>query len=207
MVYGFLDIARTPSVKAAQAANASDALWNNFKGDRAFDRFAEAEVQFIATRDSFYLATVSESGWPYVQHRGGPPGFLRVLDDRTLAFADFRGNRQYISLGNASANDCVALILMDYPSRRRLKIYPRIEAKDLSADSTLEEKLKLPGYKAKPERAFLLRLEAFDWNCSQFITPRFTEAELEPALAPMRARLDALEAENKALRDRLAGSK
>jgi uncharacterized protein len=207
MVYGFLDIARTPSVKAAQAANASDALWNNFKGDRAFDRFTEAEVQFIATRDSFYLATVSESEWPYVQHRGGPPGFLRVLDDRTLAFADFRGNRQYISLGNASANDRVALILMDYPNRRRLKIYARIAVKDLSADSTLAEKLKLPGYKAKPERAFLLHLEAFDWNCPQFITPRFTEAELEPALAPMRARLDALEAENKALRDSLAGSK
>src|SRR5665213_1611559 len=205
MAYGFLEIAETPSVKAAQATNDSDGLWTDFKGKRAFDRFTEAEVQFIAARDSFYLATVSESGWPYVQHRGGPPGFLRVLNDTTLAFADFRGNRQYISLGNAAANDQVALILMDYPNRRRLKIYARIEAKDLSADPSLAEKLALPGYKAKPERAFLLHLEAFDWNCQQHITPRFSEAELSTAFAPVRARLEQLEAENKALRAKLAG--
>jgi len=205
MAYGFLEIAETPSVKAAQTTNDSDGLWTDFKGKRAFDRFTEAEVQFIAARDSFYLATVSESGWPYVQHRGGPPGFLRVLNDTTLAFADFRGNRQYISLGNAAANDQVALILMDYPNRRRLKIYARIEAKDLSADPALAEKLALPGYKAKPERAFLLHLEAFDWNCQQHITPRFSEAELSTAFAPVRARLEQLEAENKALREKLAG--
>jgi predicted pyridoxine 5'-phosphate oxidase superfamily flavin-nucleotide-binding protein len=205
MAYGFLEIAGTPSVKAAQAANGSGRLWTDFKGKRAFDRFTEAEMQFVAARDSFYMATVSESGWPYVQHRGGPPGFLRVLDDTTLAFADFRGNRQYISLGNAAANDRVALILMDYPNRRRLKIYARIESNDLSADSALAEKVALPGYKAKPERAFLLHLEAFDWNCQQHITPRFSEAELSTALAPVRARLEQLEAENKALREKLAG--
>jgi uncharacterized protein len=204
MPYGFLDIARTPSVRAAEAANGCDGLWNDFKGHRAFDHFTEAEAQFIGTRDSFYLATVSESGWPYVQHRGGPPGFLRLLDDKTLAFADFRGNRQYISLGNAAANDRVALILMDYPNRRRLKIYARIETKDLNDDPALAEKLALPGYKAKPERGFLLHLEAFDWNCPQHITQRFSEAELEPALAPLRARLEALEAENKALREKLS---
>ncbi len=206
MAYGFLDIARTPSVKAAQAANRVEGLWTDFKGKRTFDRFTEAEAQFIAARDSFYMATVSESGWPYVQHRGGPPGFLRMLDDKTLAFADFRGNRQYISLGNATANDRVALILMDYPNRRRLKIYARIEAKDLSADAALAEKLTLPGYKAKPERAFLLHLEAFDWNCPQHITPRFSEAELAPALAPVRQRIERLEAEIQALRDRLAAT-
>jgi len=206
MAYRFLDIAATPSVKAAQAANGSGPYWADFKGSRTFDRLSEAEVQFIAARDTFYMATVSESGWPYVQHRGGPPGFLRVLDDRTLAFADFRGNRQYISLGNAAANDRVALILMDYPNRRRLKIYAHIETQDLGANPALAEKLALPGYKAKPERAFLLHLEAFDWNCPQHITPRFSEMELEPSLAPIRARLEQLEAENKALRDRLAGS-
>jgi len=206
MAYGFLDIARTPSVKAAQAANGSDRLWTDFKGKRAFDRFTEAEAQFVAARDSFYIATVSESGWPYVQHRGGPPGFLRVLDDTTLAFADFRGNRQYISLGNAAANNRVALILMDYPNRRRLKIYARIEAKDLSGDPVLTEKLVLPGYMAKTERAFLLHLEAFDWNCQQHITPRFSEMELSIALTPVRERLERLEAENMALREKLAGS-
>jgi predicted pyridoxine 5'-phosphate oxidase superfamily flavin-nucleotide-binding protein len=203
MAYGFLDIAGTPSVKAAQAANGSGGYWAGFKGDRTYDRLTEAEAQFIAARDSFYLATVSESGWPYVQHRGGPRGFLRIIDDKTLAFADFRGNRQYISLGNAAACDRAALILMDYPNRRRLKIYARIEATDLSANPALAEKLELPGYKGKPERAFLLHLEAFDWNCPQHITPRFTEAELETALAPVRARLEQLEAENRALRERV----
>jgi uncharacterized protein len=171
MAYRFLDIAGTPSVRAAQEANGSGEFWTTFKGDRAFDHFTEAEAQFIAARDSFYIATVSESGWPYVQHRGGPAGFLRVLDDKTLAFADFRGNRQYISVGNAAANDRAALILMDYANRHRLKIYARIEVRDLNAYPTLAEKLALPAYKAKPERAFLLHLEAFDWNCPQHITP------------------------------------
>src|ERR1700754_1927508 len=120
MSYGFLDIASTPSVKAAQTANGSGDYWNGFRGNRSFERFTAAEAAFIAQRDSFYMASVSESGWPYIQHRGGPAGFLKMLDDRTLAFADFRGNRQYISVGNLAGNDRVALILMDYPGRRRL---------------------------------------------------------------------------------------
>ena len=207
MTYRFLDIAGTPSVKAAQAANGSGAYWKDFKGKRPFEGLSDAEAQFIAARDSFYMATVSETGWPYVQHRGGPTGVLRVLDDKTLAFADFRGNRQYISVGNAAANDRAALILMDYPNRRRLKIYARIELKDLSTDPVLAEKLALPGYKAKPERALLLHLEAFDWNCPQHITPRFSDAELEVALSPVRERLEQLEAETRALREKLANSK
>ncbi len=204
MAYGFLDIASTPSVRAAQAANGSAGLWENFKGHRDFDRFGEAEQQFIAERDSFYVASVSETGWPYIQHRGGPAGFLRVLDDKTLAFADYRGNRQYISLGNVAANDRVALFLMDYPNRRRLKIYARIETKDLTADPALTDKLMTPGYKGKPERAFVLHLEAFDWNCPQHITPRFTENEIDSALTPVRARIAQIEAENKMLREKLA---
>ena len=202
MAYRFLEIASTPSVRAAQAANGSSDFWNDFKGNRSFDRFTGVEADFIAACDGFYMATVSESGWPYVQHRGGPPGFLRVLDDKRLAFADFRGNRQYISLGNAAANDRAALILMDYPRRRRLKIYAHIEAKALAADPALAEEVALPGYRAKPERAFLLHLEAFDWNCPQHITPRFSEMELEPVLTSLRTRLEQLEAENKALREK-----
>ena len=202
MAYGFLDIAATPSVKAAQVANGSAGLWANLEADRAFDRFTESEAQFIAARDSFYMATVSETGWPYVQHRGGPPGFLVLLDERTLAFADFRGNRQYISVGNLGANDRVALILMDYAERQRLKIYARAEARDLAADPDLASRLATPGYRAKPERAIVLRLEAFDWNCAQHITRRFTGAEL----APLAARLTELEAENSALRAKLAAS-
>lgn len=206
MAYKFLDIAATPSVRAAQAANGSGAFWANFKGGRAFDRFTELETRFIAERDSFYMATVSESGWPYVQHRGGPLGFLKVLDDKTLGFADFRGNRQYISLGNVAANDRVALILMDYPSRARLKILAHMEARDFAAEPELAAGLATPGYKGKPERAFLLRLESFDWNCPQHIVPRFTLTEIENSISPLRSRITALEAENQALRAQLASS-
>ncbi len=204
MSYKFLELASTPSVRAAQEANGSLKMWQELEADRAFDRFTPAEVAFIAARDSFYMATVSETGWPYIQHRGGPSGFLKVLDDTTLGFADFRGNRQYISLGNVAADDRVAMILVDYPNRKRLKILGRVEARDLRNDPALAAQLVLPGSKAKVERAFVLKLETFDWNCPQHITPRFTAAELEPALAPLRARLEALEAENAALRARVA---
>ncbi len=202
MGYDFLDTLSTPGVKAAQAANGSAEFWSR-SVDREWNRFTPAETAFIAARDSFYMATVAENGWPYLQHRGGPAGFLRVLDDRTLGFADFRGNRQYISLGNLSGNDRTALFLMDYPNRSRLKILGHAEIKDLAGDAKLAEQLLVPGYKAKPERAMLIHLTAFDWNCPQHITPRFTEAELAPALAPLRQRLAALEQENAALRARL----
>ncbi|QBM75998.1 pyridoxamine 5-phosphate oxidase [Sphingomonas sp. AAP5] len=204
MSNAFLTLATTPSVLAAQVANGSAGLYDTIGGRRPADRFGPAEVQFIAERDSFYLASVSESGWPYVQHRGGPAGFLKVLDETTLAFADFRGNRQYISLGNVAANNRVAIFLMDYPRRRRLKLYARIEARDLSTDPVLASKLDLPSYRGVPERVFLLHLAAFDWNCPQHITPRFTEAEIAAASAPLHTRLAALEAENIALRTALA---
>jgi predicted pyridoxine 5'-phosphate oxidase superfamily flavin-nucleotide-binding protein len=200
MSYGFLDIAATPNVKAAQAANGADELWSSFDGDRTSDRFTEAEAAFIAQRDSFYMASVSESGWPYVQHRGGPPGFLVMLDDQTLAFADFRGNRQYISVGNLAGDDRVALILMDYAGRRRLKLYAHASLVSLADEPELWAMLELPGYRAKPERAIRLRLAAFDWNCPQHITPRFTEAEVARAVEPLTLRLQELEAENAALR-------
>lgn len=206
MPYGFLDIAATPSVKAAQEANGSRALFENFEGDRTFDRLGPDEAAYIAARDSFYMASVSETGWPYVQHRGGPPGFLRVLDEKTLGFADFRGNRQYISLGNIAANGRAALLLMDYPSRARMKLYARIEARDLAGDPELARMLAVEGYRAKVERGFVLHLEAFDWNCAQHITPRYTQAQIDAALVPFRAQMAALEAENQALRARLAGT-
>ena len=204
MPYDYLDFASTPSVRAAQEKNGSGEFWAHFEGDRRSDRLTRGAAAFIAARDSLYVATVSESGWPYVQHRGGPPGFIRILDEKTLAIADFRGNRQYISAGNLAANDRAALILMDYPNRRRLKVYAHVEAKDLTADPELAAELALPGYKAKVERGLIIHLVAFDWNCPQHITPRFSEAELAPALGSLRARLEALEAENDALRARLA---
>jgi predicted pyridoxine 5'-phosphate oxidase superfamily flavin-nucleotide-binding protein len=200
MPYGFLDIASTPSVKAAQAANGSSEMWEQFQGRRAFDRLTENEAAFIAARDSFYMATVSETGWPYVQHRGGPAGFLKILDETTLGFADFRGNRQYISLGNIAANNRAALILMDYPRRTRLKILAHMEPHNLEVGSDLAACFSLPGYKGKAERAFLLHLETFDWNCPQHISPRFTVAEIESTISPLQARIAVLEAENAALR-------
>jgi predicted pyridoxine 5'-phosphate oxidase superfamily flavin-nucleotide-binding protein len=198
--YKFLDIVSTPSVRAAQAANGTRQMWENFKGHREFDRFAEDEAAFIAARDSFYIATISESGWPYVQHRGGPPGFLKVLDEKTLGFADFRGNLQYISVGNLNADNRAALILVDYPNRARLKILAHIEVRDLGAEPELAERLSLPGYKARPERAFLLRLETFDWNCQQHITPRYTMEDIEAAVSGLQAKMAVLQEENKKLR-------
>ena len=205
MAYGFLDTLSTPAVRATQAANGARKLWEREDIDRAFDRFTVGESAFIAARDSFFMASASESGWPYVQHRGGPAGFLKVLDETTLAFADFRGNRQYISLGNVAAENRVALILMDYPHRARLKILAHLEVRDVAADPALAAALALPGYKAVAERAFVLKLHAFDWNCAQHITPRYTASEVAAFVAPMQARIAELEAENQALRARTEG--
>lgn len=203
MPYGFLDIAVTPSVRAAQEGQGAPDFRQS-STDRACDRFTEAEIAFIRTRDSFYMASVGETGWPYMQHRGGPPGFLRVLDETTLGFADFRGNRHFISLGNLATNDQACLFLMDYPRRARLKIYVRVEVRDLTGDPDLAARLATPGYRGLAERAFLLRLAAFDWNCQQHITPRFTEREIAASLERIGRRMQELEAENAALRAKLA---
>ena len=204
MSYGFLDVANTPSVRAAQRAMGTEHLWQDFKGHRQFDQFTANEATFISQRDSFYMATVSETNWPYVQHRGGPQGFLKVVDEKTLAFADYRGNRQYISVGNLTANDRAALILVDYAAKARLKIYAHVEPVSLEANPDLAALVSVPEYKAKPERILLLHLVAFDWNCPQHITPRFTEAEIAAGLEPLRERLAMLEAENASLRAQLA---
>ena len=203
MAHGFLDVTMTPSIRAAQAAMSSDRYWQDFKSRRDFDRFTPREDVFIAERDSFYMATVTEAGWPYVQHRGGPRGFLKVLGDKTLAFADYRGNRQYISVGNLAADDRAALILLDYPRRARLKILAHVEVVPLDSDPDLAARVVDRDDKAKPERILLLHLVAFDWNCPQHITPRFTEAEIAETVQPLHDRLAALEAENTALRERL----
>jgi hypothetical protein len=203
MSYGFLDIAITPSIRAVQQQMGADEIWTDFRGHREFDRFSAAEAAFIEQRDSFYIATLSETGWPYVQHRGGPRGFLKLIDEKTLAFADYRGNRQYISTGNLAADNRACLILMDYPNRARMKIYARVDIVALDEDPALAARVTIEGYKASPERVFLLHLEAFDWNCAQHIKPRFTEQEIDQALQPIRSRVEALETENAALAARL----
>jgi predicted pyridoxine 5'-phosphate oxidase superfamily flavin-nucleotide-binding protein len=200
MTYRFVQSLETPRVRAARDANGVGGRRDSKEADPTTDRFSPGELAFIAERDSFYLATVSPTGWPYIQHRGGPPGFLRALDDQTLGFADFRGNRQYLTLGNLADDNRVALILMDYPHRRRLKILAHMTPHDLKAEPDLAARLATPGYRGHPERGFTLKLHAFDWNCPQHITPRFTAAEIEAAVAPLRARLADLETENARLR-------
>lgn len=177
MAHKFADLAFTPNVKAVQEDNGSRMAYARFEqGEDHHDRLGPHEAAFIASLDSFYLASVSETGWPYIQHRGGPAGFLKVLDEKTLAFADFRGNRQYISVGNLRTDDRVSLFLMDYANRARLKILGRARVVD-AADGPILRKLAVPGYRASIERAIVIALEAFDWNCPQHITQRFTADE------------------------------
>jgi len=193
MSHRFAEIAFTPNVKKAQEANGSRQSYARVEtGDVHHDVLGPRETAFISERDSFYMATVSETGWPYIQHRGGPPGFIRVLDQKTIGFADFRGNRQYVSVGNLATDDRVSMILMDYPNRARLKILGRARLVGLEAKDILD-RLSLPDYRAVVERAFVITIEAFDWNCPQHITPRFTPAENETAVAPLRLRVAELE--------------
>ena len=204
MPYHFLEVAVTPSVRAAQADMGVDQIWLG-ENDRPSDTLTENEIAFIATRDSFYIASVSETGWPYVQHRGGKTGFLKVVDHQTMAFADYRGNRQYISAGNFAANDRACLFLMDYVRRTRLKVYAHVERLTLDADPSLTDLVSDPTYRGRAERIFKLRLEAYDWKCPHHIIPRYTEQQVEQAVAPLRQKLQQLEAENAALRARLEG--
>jgi uncharacterized protein len=161
--------------------------------------------EFLAGRDECYLATVGETGWPYVQFRGGPPGFLRVVDDHRVGWADFRGNRQHITAGNLAGDDRVAMIVMDHPTRRRLKVFGRARIVFAEDDPDLIEALRLPDYEAVVERAVVVSVEAFDWNCQQHITPRYSVEEFEPLLGGLRQRITALEAENAGLLARLTG--
>jgi len=176
-------LAFTDSVKAAQESYGHRATAQKLEASEAPDHeIGPAEAAFIAARDSFYMATVNDEGWPYVQFRGGPAGFLRVLDSKTLAFADFRGNRQLISTGNLAHEERASLILLDYPNRRRLKILVRGRVYSAEERPDLIELLEDPTYRARVQRAFVFDVAAFDWNCPQHITPRFTRAEVEAGL-------------------------
>jgi predicted pyridoxine 5'-phosphate oxidase superfamily flavin-nucleotide-binding protein len=198
----FADIAFTPAVQAQQSAYGSRAAYARMQaGSRPAAGLGPQEAEFLASADSFYIATVSETGWPYVQHRGGPRGFLKVLSPTRIAFADFRGNRQYVSVGNAARDDRVAAIVMDYPRRRRLKLLGHLRLEEIGAAvRELAAAVELPDYRARVERVALIDIEAFDWNCPQHITPRFTEAEVQEALTPLRERVAQLESELARLR-------
>lgn len=198
----FAEIAFTPAVKNQQTLHGSRAQYARVESSgNSGATLGPAEQAFVQARDGFYMASVSETGWPYIQFRGGPKGFLHVLDDHTLGFADLRGNTQYISTGNLLENDRVALFLMDYAHQTRLKIlgHTTIHEGTEEAQQWID-RLYIPEKGARPERAMILRVEAFDWNCQQHITPRFTEEELTGILAPVRQRLAALEEDNARLR-------
>ena len=200
----FSDIAFTPAVRAMQTRMGSRSAYARM--DTAADRhdsLTARETEFIQARDGFYQASVSETGWPYVQFKGGPKGFLRVLDSKTLAYADLRGNVQYISAGNLQGNNRVAIILMDYAQQRRLKLLGRVRLVDKADDPLLVAGLQMPGEDGEPERAVLIDVEGYDWNCPQHITPRFTEEEIEAGLAPVRAEMARLQQALREAQDRI----
>ena len=195
MPHRFFDIAFTPSVKRAQEASGSRSSYarTESRPDVVSHRLTASEAAFIEARNSFYMATVSETGWPYIQHRGGPTGFVRVLDERTIGFADYRGNRQYVSVGNLTTDDRVSLFFMDYANRTRLKMFGRVRVVGLDDQAALA-RLEVPDYRAHVERGFLITVEGFDWNCPQHITERYTPEEVLAVTAPLTARIAALEA-------------
>ena len=198
----FAELAFTPLVKEKQEQHGSRRQYARMEeiGEPG-DRLTDFEREFIAERDGFYMASTGETGWPYIQYRGGEKGFLHVLDDQTLGFADLRGNKQYISAGNLQHDDRVALFLMDYPRQQRLKILGRAGIhENHAAGAELIAKLRVPGEKTPTEHVVVIHVEAFDWNCPQHITPRYTQEELTEALEPMRRHMEALEAENARLR-------
>ncbi len=192
MAAKFMQLVLTPAVQAAQ---------EHYFGKRQSvaeaperDPFTADEAAFIAARDSFYMATTNADGWPYVQHRGGPTGFLKVLGPHQLGFADFKGNRQMLTTGNLGGNERVALFLMDYPNRERLKILGHARVLDARENGALADQLTpAPELRSKIERLFLIEVVSFDWNCPQYITPRYTAAEVDVHTAGLRAQIAELQ--------------
>jgi uncharacterized protein len=203
MAKNFAEIGFSPASKALQEKMGSRASYARVEANTFYDGLTEHERRFIAECDSFYMATVGDNGFPYIQHRGGPKGFLTVLDKNRLGFIDFSGNKQYISLGNLATNQNVALFLMDYARKTRLKLYAKAEIVELADNPKLFDALDLSNYNARPERLFVLHIEAFDWNCPQHITPRFTTEEIEKALQPQKMYIKNLENEVETLKNKL----
>ena len=201
----FGKLAFTPLVKELQERYGSRKQYERMEGSGASqDRLTDFEKEFLAGRDTFYWATTSSTGWPYVQHRGGPKGFLKVIDDRTLAFADYRGNKQYITTGNLLSDDRVAMILVDYPRQARLKILGRAEIFEGAKAEKWLARVRVQGYKATIERVFVIHVEAYDWNCPQHITPRYTAEEIQEGMRSVQERIQTLEQQNEDLKKEVA---
>ncbi len=194
MAHKFAEIAFTPTVRQVQAEHGSRRAYANLD-EGEFDQnnlIGPNEAAFIETRDSVYMATVSETGWPYIQHRGGPTGFIKVLNERQLGFLDYRGNRQYVSVGNLQGSDRVSMFFMDYPRKARLKLLGH--ARVVTNEEATDLGLIIPdGYRARSERAFVIDVAGFDWNCPQHITERYTVEELRPTISKLQARIAELE--------------
>ena len=193
MATKYLDLTFTDAVCRAQKQYYGNE--GKIVGAPERDSLSEAEAQFIAGRDSFYLGSINESGWPYIQHRGGPQGFLRVIDERTLAFADYKGNRQLLTTGNVSVNDRVALFLMDYKNRERLKILGHARVEDARAHPELVAQLTDSKMRSSVERLVFIDVVSFDWNCPKYITPRYSAEEVNELVGPLKTRIAELEAQ------------
>ena len=203
MAKNYASLAFTDPVKKMQEKVGSRVSYERMEKGTYVDGLTENEIDFIANRDSFYIATIGENGYPYLQHRGGPKGFLKVLDTKRLGFIDFRGNAQYISVGNIATHNQVAMIMVDYPSRARLKIYAQAKIIELNEDHKLREQLDLKEYMVRPERMMVFDIDAYDWNCPQHITPRYTAEEINEAFVPQREHIAHLEQEVKRLKAKL----
>tara|TARA_B100000809_G_scaffold238103_1_gene258561 strand:+ start:291 stop:905 length:615 start_codon:yes stop_codon:yes gene_type:complete len=203
MAKNFAEIAFTDAVKKLQDKYGSRKSYERMEKFSVIDGLTDNEMTFIENRDSFYLATIGVKEFPYVQHRGGPKGFLKVLDTKRIGFIDFIGNRQYVSVGNMATNTNVSLIMIDYPSKSRLKIFAKAEIVALDDTSELFKTLNLDNYKFRPERMMVFHIEAYDWNCPQHITPRYTVEEINEAFTPQNEYIVKLETELKTLKEQI----
>lgn len=201
----YQQLAFTDAIKKIQEEVGSRSAYDRMEKMSVVDGLTNNEINFIGDRDSFYMASFGENEFPYIQHRGGPTGFIKVIDNKTIGIVDFAGNRQYISTGNISKNEKVALILLSYPQRARLKIYANAKIVDLKENEELYNLLKPADYKFKPERMMIFEIQAYDWNCPQHITPRYTAEEIEEALLPQREYIKNLENKIKELESKLSG--
>lgn len=200
----YQQLAFTDAIKKIQEEVGSRSTYDHMEKMSVVDGLTNNEINFIGDRDSFYMASFGENEYPYIQHRGGPAGFIKVIDNKTIGIVDFVGNRQYISTGNISKNEKVALILLSYPQRARLKIYANAKIIDLKENEELYNLLKPADYKFKPERMMIFEIQAYDWNCPQHITPRYTTEEIEEALLPQREYIKNLENKIKELESKLS---
>ena len=207
MAKNFASLAFTDAVKEMQEKAGSRSSYDRMEKEVYAEGLTDSEKAFIAKRDSFYIASIGENNFPYIQHRGGPKGFIKVLDKKRIGFIDFRGNMQYITIGNVATNNNVALIMVDYSKRARLKILAKAEIIELNEDPVMYTLLDLGQYKFKPERMMVFHIEAYDWNCPQHITPRYTVEEIEEAFVGQRNHIAKLEAEIKELKFRFKTGK